>query len=309
MFLAHGIHRKAKWFVFKSLSLLSVIRGYNILVIIIAQYLTSIFILSQTDSVSAILYDKKLFLLILSSATCIAAGYIINNFYDSEKDLINRPQKSKLDRLVSQQKKLNIYFVLNLLAIIIASSVAFKAVIFFSIYIFGIWFYSHKLKRKPILGNIVAIALSILPFFVVFIYYKNFDTVIFAHALFLVFILFMKEIIKDFENLSGDLANDYITIPVKYGEKTSKNILTVLSIAAIVAALVLIYKFSLGLMYFYFWFSIALIVAFIILVNTLSQKKHYNFLHNLLKFIIVLGVFSIIFLKPKVVNALLFKFL
>ena len=86
----------------------------------------------------------------------IASGYIINNFYDSEKDLINRPQKSKLDRLVSQNTKLSFYFVLNFLAVVMASYVSFRAVIFFSVYIFAIWFYSHKLKKMPFIGNLTS---------------------------------------------------------------------------------------------------------------------------------------------------------
>lgn len=112
-------------------------------------------------------------MLVLASAAAIAGGYIINNFYDSEKDLINRPQKSMLDRLVSQNTKLSFYFVLNFVAVIMASYVSFRAVVFFSVYIFGIWFYSHKLKKMPFVGNLTSAVLTITPFFVVFIYYKT----------------------------------------------------------------------------------------------------------------------------------------
>ena len=125
----------------------SVVRGYNILVVIIAQYLSSIYILSPSKTVSSVVFDLNLLMLVLASAVTIASGYIINNFYDSEKDLINRPQKSMLDRLVSQNTKLVFYFILNFIAVIMASYVSFKAVVFFSAYIFGIWFYSHKLKK------------------------------------------------------------------------------------------------------------------------------------------------------------------
>ena len=39
-------NRKQKYFFFKLFSLFSVVRGYNILIIIIAQYLTSVYILA-----------------------------------------------------------------------------------------------------------------------------------------------------------------------------------------------------------------------------------------------------------------------
>ena len=125
----------------------SVVRGYNILVIVIAQYLAAIYILAPQKPLSNVVLDLNLLMLVLASAASIAGGYIINNFYDSEKDLINRPIKSRLDRLVSQNTKLSFYFVLNFLAVIMASYVSFRAVVFFSLYIFGIWFYSHKLKK------------------------------------------------------------------------------------------------------------------------------------------------------------------
>ncbi len=129
---------KNKRLLLKMLSLFSVIRGYNILILILAQYLTSAFILAAELPLREVIFDPNLFFLILSSATVIASGYIINNFYDSEKDLINRPKKTMLDRFVSQRTKLSVYFILNFAAIFFASYVSFRAVVFFSIYIFVI---------------------------------------------------------------------------------------------------------------------------------------------------------------------------
>jgi len=70
----------------KFFSLLSVVRGYNILIVVIAQYLGSIFIFSPNKPPKEILLDPNLFLIVLASAAVIAAGYIINNFYDADKD-------------------------------------------------------------------------------------------------------------------------------------------------------------------------------------------------------------------------------
>ena len=56
----------------------------------------------------------------------------INNFYDQEKDLINRPRRSKLDQMLRQQTKLSGYFILNFLAVLSASAVSFEVALFFS---------------------------------------------------------------------------------------------------------------------------------------------------------------------------------
>ena len=120
---------------YKFISLFSVIRLYNIFIIIIAQYFTSIFIISIDTSISSILFDFQLFLLILSSSIAIASGYIINNFYDAEKDRINRPQKYLLEHLISLRTQLLLYFLLNTAALISAGFVSFKALMFFGFFI------------------------------------------------------------------------------------------------------------------------------------------------------------------------------
>jgi len=119
------ISRRNKLLLLKFLSLFSVVRGYNILIIVLAQYLASVFILSP-DTLRArdVVLDLNLFLIVLSTSLVIAGGYIINSFYDSAKDLINRPNKTKLDHMVSQKKILTLYFVLNFISIIVASYVS-----------------------------------------------------------------------------------------------------------------------------------------------------------------------------------------
>jgi len=295
------LSRRQKHILLKFFSLFSVVRGYNILVVVIAQYLASIYIFAHNKPVKAVLFDINLLMLVLASSATIAAGYIINNFYDSEKDLINRPRKTMIDRLVSQNTKLSFYFVLNFLAVVFVSYVSFKAVIFFSLYIFAIWFYSHRLKKQPITGNIVSAILSVTPFFAIFIYYQNFELVIFAHAIFLFLLISMRELTKDLENLKGDLALNYRTVPVVYGEKLSKTMLTIMTVLTIVSAIALILFFKIGHMYYFFYLSIVLLLLFLGILWKSNKKNHYLLLHNMLKFIIVAGVFSILLIDVSIV--------
>lgn len=279
---------------YKFISLFSVIRLYNIFIIIIAQYFTSIFIISIDTSISSILFDFQLFLLILSSSIAIASGYIINNFYDYEKDLINKPIKSKIDKVIRKRTKLSLYITLNFLCIYTSSLVSWRSVLFFTIYIFIIWLYSHKLKRILFIGNIVSSLLSVIPFFIILIYYKNFELIIFLYAIFLFLIVYMREIIKDLENIKGDFTLDYRTIPVVYGEKSSKYLLSIVSLFTLAIIYILLSGFDTGMMFYYYYFSIAVLLFFIIVLWKYDSKKYYNFLHNLLKFLTVLGVLSIV---------------
>ncbi|WP_375325570.1 geranylgeranylglycerol-phosphate geranylgeranyltransferase [Flagellimonas sp. GZD32] len=295
------LSRKNKLLLFKLLSLFSVVRGYNILVITLAQYLASIYILAPDTPLRDVVLDLNLFLIVTASALTIASGYIINNFYDAEKDLINKPTKSMLDRLVSQRFKLTTYFILNFVAVFAASYISFRAVLFFSAYIFGIWIYSHKLKRIPLIGNLVSSTLAIAPFFVVFVYYGNFQTVIFVHAIFLFLLILAREMIKDLESMPGDVAQNYKTIPIIYGPKTSKTIIGLLIVLTLIPALLLIKTFDVGYMYLYFSGCILLLVLFLVLLWKAEAKKHYVWLHNILKFIIVAGVLSILLIDVDVV--------
>ncbi|MFM7017617.1 geranylgeranylglycerol-phosphate geranylgeranyltransferase [Flavobacterium sp.] len=294
------LSRKTKHTIKKILSMFSVVRGYNIPIIVLAQYLSAIFILAPEKRALTVLLDFNLFIIVIASCLTIASGYIINNFYDSKKDLINRPNKSKIDRLVSQRTKLQVYFTVNFIVALLALLVSFRAVLYFSVYIFLIWFYSHKLKKYPIIGNLTASLLAILPFFAILLYYKNLYPQIFAHATFLFLLILIREIIKDLENIKGDVANDYQTIPVKYGELFAKKIISLLTVLTIIPVYLLVDKYDVGYMDIYFYVSLIVLLFFLFFLWNSNSKIQYLQLHVILKFIIVSGVFSIVLIDPEV---------
>lgn len=288
-------------FYYKFLSLLSVVRGYNIVIIVLAQYLASIFIFSPEKSLRQILLDLNLYFIVLASICVIASGYIINNFYDADKDKINRPYKAKIDSIVNQKTKLYIYFFLNFLGFWFGFLVSWRASIFFAVYIFLIWLYSHKLRLYPLVKLFSASILAILPFFAVFVYYKNFSTIIFTHASFLFFVLLIRELIKDLESIKGDIVLNYITLPIKYGEYFTKILITLISLLTLSPIYFLLKYPELGLMKYYFYFSIAILLVFVVLLWRSNSEKNYILLHNILKLLIIAGVFSLAFIDTSVI--------
>ena len=287
---------KQKSIFFKFLSIFSVVRIYNILIIVLAQYLTSIFILSD-KKLFDVIFDFNLFLLILCSSLSIASGYIINNFYDQKKDIINKPIKSKIDDVVKKSTKLYFYFILNFVVLFFASIISLRAVIFFSVYIFFLWFYSHKLKRLLLIGNLFYSLLTITPFFAILLYYKNIDLIIAAYALFLFFILLLKDITKDLKNLVGDFTENYQTIPVAFGEDFSRIIISLITFINVILIINLFINFSDGYMNIYYGISLILLLIFTIKLYNSKKVSDYLELHNILRLIIGLGVFSIILLE------------
>lgn len=295
-------NRKTKILLTKILSFFSVVRGYNIFVIALAQYLAAIFILAPEKRALDVALDWRLFLLVMASTFAIASGYIINNFYDAKKDIINRPKKSYLDRLVSQKTQLYVYFILNFVAALLAFFVSWRAAIFYSVYIFLLWYYSHRLKKYLGIGNLSAALLAVLPFFGILLYFKNFYPVIFAHATFLFLIILTREMIKDLENLTGDLSNNYQTMPVIYGEKYTKICITIILIMTVIPVYFLVTIYDIGYMDTYFYCSYFFLLIFILKLWNSKEKTTYLNLHFLLKLILVAGVISIVLIKPTVLE-------
>jgi len=289
------VSRSHQRLVIKIFGLFSLVRGYNIVVLILAQYLTSRYILAPSSSFYEILFDLKLFYLVLATAFSTAAGYIINNFYDAEKDKINRPKKFLLEHLLSQQSQLVLYFLLNGATLIAAGAASFKAILFFTVYIFGIWIYSSSLKRLFWISNLFATLLAIIPFFAVTIYFKNFEAVVIYHASFLFLLILIRDIVKDLQNYKGDWVRSYQTLPIVFGNLKTKIIVSALIFLNSVPIFLLIQS-HLGLMTYYFYFSIPYLLFVLVLLWIGSTQKMYLWIHNLLKILILLGVIGIYFM-------------
>ena len=277
----------------KILGAFYVVRIHNIFLLLLAQYLTSIFILSSSESWK-IIFDKNLFLVILCSTICIISGFIINDYYDTKKDSINTPIKFKLGESINDKTKLFLYFFLNLLVVLVSSLISIRAIVFFSIYIFFIWFYSHKLRKLVFVGNLFYSILTITPFFAILLYFKKVEFIIIAYALFLFFILLLKDIVKDMKNIKGDFSANHKTIPVVFGESFAKTLVSLLSLINIFLILNLFLNFNSGFMYFYYFLALAVMVYFMFKLYYSKSTVQYLYLHNLLRFLITAGVFSIV---------------
>ena len=288
------VSKTSNKFLIKILSLFSLVRGYNIIFIIIAQIVSSIFIFSGYNNIYKVIFDLNIWLIILSSSTSISAGYIINNFYDSSKDLINRPLKTFLEHEISGSTKLSAYIILNFLTLFFSLLVSLKAFIFFGIYSLGIFLYSIKISKYLFLRNFLSVMLVITPFFAITVYYKNFSLEIFTHAIFLFFVILVKELIKDLENIKGDFTMNYKTIPVVYGEKWTKIYISLYVFFIMGISVNLIFNYEIFMMKYFYVISIPFFIAFSYLLWKHNNKKYYETLHNSIKTLITVGIFSII---------------
>lgn len=211
---------------FKLIALLSIVRWYNILLTIFAQYLSA-FVLMRDDpqTLHDLIVDFKLHGIVLASVFSIAGGFIINNFYDYEKDLINRPQVTLFNKWVSKRRLLNFYIGFNIASLTIAFLSSFKIGIFFTVFIAALWLYSHKLQKMSFIKELAASVLSIACFFAVLLHFSRYYPFIFIYGAFYMSIIYSREIVKQFINYNGDLVLNVQSLPVSLGLEKARSFL------------------------------------------------------------------------------------
>lgn len=192
---------------------------------------------NPTDYMSVVL-DWRLHLIVLASNLTVASGFIINNYYDREKDMVNRPSKTLFERLINKRQSIQLYLTFNFIASVIGLLMSLKAFAFFVVYAGGLWLYSHKFKKITLLGNVTAAVLTILPFFAVFFYYGLHRVDVVLYVCFLVFVEVIRNLTKDVEALKGDVIFGYPTLPAIWGiTKTTQLIYGVIGLCFMPAAM------------------------------------------------------------------------
>lgn len=280
--------------IFKLIALLSLVRWYNILTVALAQYLASIFILQPDVPVLDVLLDVDLHLVVLSSGLIIASGFIINSFYDLERDSFNRPNEVVFNRLVSQQTCLNFYFLFNTLGMIMSFFVSKRMMLFNFLFSIALWFYSHKLKKKAFMGNIAATILTIAPFFGIIIYYDEINYAIFFYVAYIAIIVLIREVIKDLIAEKGDLVFNYKSVPILYGHTKTKRLLLTLMNLTIFPPVLLYYTYEVNNVIYYFIFATVMVMYSGYSLLNANDEKDFERVNFLYKLVLLTGIFSIV---------------
>ena len=278
------------------LSLLSVTRVYNGFLVILAQYLSAIYIFARAEPIELLLRNSELHLIVLASFLVVSAGYLINQYYDLPKDLINKPYKSMIDLQRTPSSLMRWYALLNLVALVLSLFVSLRATLFFLGYLLSIWLYSHRLRRLLIWGTLFSAFLAVSPITALFLYYQHLEWKIIGFALFLFLLLWIIALVKDLENLPGDLAVGLKTLATSWGIEASQRLIRIVLGADVLLSLCLLYFYDLSLMRYYFFASTLLFALLFVWVRRLKEPKNYSETHWILKLFVLLGTLSILFL-------------
>ena len=275
-------------------SFLRLIRALNLVIIVFTQFVARIFIIGPHEVWFYILQEKEIYLLSLGTVLIAAAGYIINDYYDVKIDVINKPDKMVIDRGLSRRNALVIHTVFNLVAVAIGYYISLNVMLFFFATTFLLWLYSNQLKRIALIGNLVVASLSSAAILILGLYYHdNFQLILFFTLLSFLMSL-VREIIKDMEDIKGDMIHGCKTLPIVWGITKTKTLLYFIIINII--ALFLYYQIEVK----YFGHTINGLLSITILylgvrLFTADKKKDFDHLSTISKVILILGVVAIIF--------------
>tara|TARA_R110001592_G_scaffold46606_2_gene148299 strand:- start:1581 stop:2459 length:879 start_codon:yes stop_codon:yes gene_type:complete len=277
------------------------------------------------DSFTSAISDFQFILLVISILCITAGGYIINDIFDIKADKINKPTKVYIEKTISKKNAFLAYILLCLLGLVLGVYTSYiKGNISYSIFFISIiillYWYSKSLKRIAVIGNLVIAFLTALTIFIVFVFeIKNTNTAfnlveaisnffisisitisIFIYIIFAFFMTFIREVIKDIEDVKGDYALQMKTLPILIGVKRTKNI--ALLIASLVFVFILfILKEELLQLPILLWYTILFIILpftwFLYKLYNSKTKKEFHLLSNLLKIIMFFGVLSMLLIK------------
>jgi geranylgeranylglycerol-phosphate geranylgeranyltransferase len=178
-------------------------------------------------------------LLIIIVFLVTAGGNVINDYYDSEIDAVNRPDRPIPSGKVKKETAYHIAAALFIAGIILsfftnplcAGIAAFNSVV--------LVLYASRLKKTFMLGNIAVSYLSAS----IFLFggaLSGTEGVLRLVPLALITFLAMmsRELLKDAEDVEGDKASDAVTYPIRYGISTTIWVSLFFIIGAIFASII-----------------------------------------------------------------------
>ena len=295
---------------------LKLIRYQNLLMLALMQLIFRYGFL-ELQNIPLALADWQYVLLVLATLSIAAGGYIINNIIDVETDTENKPENVIVGKFISETKAYNLYIGFTVIGVAIGfylSNVINKPS-FASIFIIiaaTLYFYATSLKQSLLIGNfIVALLLSMSVIIIgIFDLYpvtypenRAFMGLLFSilidYAIFAFIINFIREIVKDLQDMDGDSNQGMNTLAIAFGkEKTTK---LVFGLSFIPLILILNYinanLFAAGLLYgtvFGLVFILAPLLYFTTKIWLAKTTKDFHHLSTILKWILFFGILSIV---------------
>lgn len=263
------------------------------------------------------LNDWQFFLLVLSTLCIAGGGYLINDVFDKNIDKINKSERVIIDKHISEAAAYNFYIVLNVIGVGIGFYLSnhigkpgFSTI--FILIAATLYLYAMSLKKSLLVGNILIASMLAISVLIVGIFdllpiitqenqlsLGNLFKIIIDYAVFAFLINLIREIIKDMEDIEGDLDSGSKSLPIVIGQEKTKIVVSTLLIISILLLGWYSYTYFFeNDLYIVLVYVLALVltplVYMVIRLWEAKQKKDFTHLSLVLKAIILFGILSLL---------------
>ena len=301
------------------LNILLLIRWKNLFMIALMQLLIK-YALLEPFGVAITLNGFGFFLLILATVSLAAGGNIINDIFDQDTDTVNKPKKVIVGKSLSEKTAYSLFIGFNVLGVLIGfylSHLVGRSG-FFALFVVVsglLYLYASYLKQIILIGNIVVSVLVALSIIMVGLFellpaitpqnqetQLTFFRIILDYALFAFCINFIREMVKDIEDIDGDYKAGMNTLPIAIGRSRATQVtlaLTFIPLAAVIYYVVTYLYHNLWIASYFLLFVVAPLIYVIIRLFQAKLKADYHIISNLLKLIMLFGMLSLLIYKYK----------
>ena len=305
------------------ISFLKLIRYKNLLMVLLTLVLTKYALIDSFESTSY--FSNFQFSIISVSILCITAGgYIINDIIDLKADKINKPDKVFIDQTITKQNAIITYLLFSIIGLVLGSYLSFQvsnpmlSFIFIGT-IIGLYLYSKVFKRLALIGNLITSFFISLVIITLYIFESNlpklstnlldvfiniFESItttlhVFFYAFFAFLITFIREMIKDIEDINGDYAMNMKTLPILIGVKRAKSVVFIVTIFTFCFLILALKEIFSNTLLFVYSFTFVLIpfAWFLYKLRITQHAKQYHQISSALKLIMVFGIVSMLIFK------------
>ncbi len=284
------------------------------LIITLVMLLTK-FVLFEKLELNVALDPFHYALLTLSTLCLAIAGYIINDIYDVKADRINKPDRLYVGKKISRRSAYNLFIAFNSIGLLIGMYLSYHVghTSYFIIYVITsllLYQYAKYLKKKFLLGNLIVAFIIFLSIVLPLVFdlmpvtskLNETDQMI-AFRLVMVFALFgflmtlVREIVKDMEDIKGDLEIQVRSLPVVLGSGRTKGIVMGTTLLLFLAVLFFAYMLFEPDLYASLYLSIFVAVPLLYFMYEFwkaSDKKELHRSSAILKIVMLLGVLTLL---------------
>lgn len=304
------------------MKLLKLIRWQNLIIIALSLYLVRHFLIEpfyKTQFIQLEMSNIDFAIFVLTLVLISGAGYIINDIFDVNIDVINKPEKQIIGTQITEDKAYLYYYIMNGIAVLSALYIGIKNTSFnlgliLLVPIAVFYFYSLKYKRMFLIGNLAVSFLTGCLIMIVWIYefliirkngiafaegYNIFWTItyfVIAYSVFAFLITLIREFIKDTEDVEGDSKWGCTTLPVVVGVEKSKkaaSLLAVFGILLVAAFQYFLRNYNMGYYAAVLMIMVQLPFAYLaVIIWRAKDKKDLHYASNFAKICMLLGILT-----------------